>query len=160
MEWPLTLIWSFLLSWLQAVIISLITIKGGIFEKIWNGWCLFHLLYVVTNWSFPRRMAGHWWGSHHLCPVLAAARDLLVRERMCFPESGCLIQRKEDFVKRRQAGKKTSKQDWICRGGEQTSKLSLEPDKKETFPAQRGLSRVFRWKAVGLSMSLEAQIES
>lgn len=33
MEWPLILIWSFLLSWLQAVIISLITIKGGIFEK-------------------------------------------------------------------------------------------------------------------------------
>lgn len=41
------------------------------------------------------------------------------------------------------------------KGRERTSRPSSEPDKKETFPAQRGICRVCSWKIPGLSPSLE-----
>lgn len=96
--------------------------------------CYMLVLPKENGWAVVRKPAP--------LPFPGCSRGSLDKERMCTPKSSCLVQGEEDFVMRGQAGKKTNKQDLISRGREQTSRQSLEPEKKEAFPAQRGLSRV------------------
>lgn len=68
---------------------------------------------------------------------------------MCSPKSNCLIQGEEDFVMRGEAGKKTNKQDLISRGREQTSRQSMEPEKRR-LSLPRGVYPEFATLLCGL----------